>query len=186
MKTVLIIGAAVAALSLQSCDKATADKAATVATPAAVAATDDPTPITIDGETLKIGGATPATIALGTAKAQVLAAFTAAIGSPPVVSDRFEECGAGPMDHSAWDNGLELLFQDNKLGGWQTRNEVIADAKGIHVGSTLAELQAAWPDAVLEEDTIGWYFTAGGYGGYLDETKSFIQRIDVGVTCDAT
>ncbi len=116
----------------------------------------------------------------------MLAAITGVIGSPPVVSDRFEDCGAGAMDHAAWDNGLELLFQNDQLAGWQTRNEVIPDAKGIHVGSTLAELQAAWPDAVLAEDTLGWGFTAGGYGGYLDETKAFIQRIDVGVTCDAT
>ena len=183
MKIHLIVSTAVVALALQACsspaEKAAAEAPAAPAAPAHA----DTSGIVLEAGGLKIGATT---LAIGAPQQATLNAVTAAIGVAPTVTDSFEECGAGPMQHVAWDNGLDLLFQNNAFAGWQAKTPDLSTANGVHVGSTLAELQAAYPGVSIEQDTIGWYFTMGELGGYLDETRSFIQRIDVGVTCDAT
>ncbi|ADL02075.1 hypothetical protein [Brevundimonas subvibrioides] len=189
MKFQFAVSVAVAVLALQACSAPADPVAAEAPVPAGMPA-EAPAPaqvqaasIVLDAVGLTVDGAT---VAIGASKVATVAAVTAAIGGPPAVTDAFEECGAGPMDHVSWDNGLHLLFQQDAFAGWQTTAPDLSTAGGIHVGSTLAALQAAYPGVAIEQDTIGWYFTAGGIDGYLDEAKAVIQRLNVGVTCDAT
>ena len=186
MKTILILSSMAAALSLQACSDQAKEKAAApdpAASPAAPAApSPQAIPIVVSGAALTIG---KAIFPIGAPKALVLAAATEAGGAPKSAGP-FEECGAGPMDHADWDNGLQLLFQEDKLAGWQTQTPTLSTDKGIHVGSTLTELQAAYPRAVFEESTLGWTFASGELMGLLGEDKAAVTRINVGVTCDFT
>lgn len=184
VKTIRILTVATAALSLQACSDPAKDKAAAPtpapAQPAAPAA--ETIPIIVSGASVTIGRAI---FPIGAPKALVLAAATEA-GGTPTSTGPFAECGAGPMDHADWSNGLQLLFQEDKLAGWQTQTPAISTDKGLHVGSTLAELKAAYPGAVIEDSTIGWTFASGELMGLLGEDKAAVQRINVGVTCDFT
>jgi hypothetical protein len=185
VKTILILTAVATALSLQACSEP-AKKAAppqSAPSPAApVASAAETTPIIVSGASITIG---KAIFPIGAPKDLVLAAATEAGGAPKSTGP-FEECGAGPMDHADWDNGLQLLFQEDKLAGWQTQTPTLSTDKGIHVGSTLAELKAAYPGAAIEESTLGWTFASGELMGLLGEDKAAVQRINVGVTCDFT
>ena len=191
MKIQLILSAALAGLALQACAPPAGEAAAEAEAPAPVQA---PAPaqtpaqtaaasIVLDADGLTVGGTR---VALGASKAATLAAVTAAIGGPPSVTDAFEECGAGPMDHVSWDNGLHLLFQQDAFAGWQATRPDLSTAAGLRVGATVAALEAAYPEVAIEQDTIGWYFSAAGVDGYLDEARAVVQRLNVGVTCDAT
>ncbi|QTC91804.1 hypothetical protein [Brevundimonas goettingensis] len=182
MKTVLIVTAVAAALSLQACSRAEEKTAAPATAPAPAAPVAEPTPIVVTGAAITIGRTI---FPIGAPRDLVLAAATEAGGAPKSTGP-FAECGAGPMDHADWSNGLQLLFQDEKLAGWQTQTPAISTDKGIHVGSTLAELKAAYPTALIEDSTIGWTFASGELMGLLGEDKTAVQRINVGVTCDFT
>jgi hypothetical protein len=184
VKTILILSSVAAALSLQACSNETKDKPAALAPAASPTAPAAPQtiPIVVSGAALTIG---KAIFPIGAPKALVLAAATEAGGAPKSAGP-FEECGAGPMDHADWDNGLQLLFQEDKLAGWQTQTPTLSTDKGLHVGSTVTELQAAYPGAVIEESTLGWTFASGALMGLLGEDKAAVQRINVGVTCDFT
>jgi hypothetical protein len=190
VKTIVILTAVVAALSLQACSDQAKEKAAATAqmpssssSPAgSVAPATETIQIVVSGASIIIG---KAIFPIGAPKALVLAAATEAGGAPKSTGP-FAECGAGPMDHADWDNGLQLLFQEDKLAGWQTRTPDIPTDKRIRVGSTLAELQAAYPGVEIEQSTIGWTFVSGELMGLLGEDKTAVQRINVGVTCDFT
>jgi hypothetical protein len=183
VKTIRILTVVAAALSLQACSQAKEKPAAPATTPAApVAPTAQTIPIIVSGASVTIG---KAIFPIGAPRDLVLAAATEAGGAPKSTGP-FAECGAGPMDHADWTNGLQLLFQEDRLAGWQTQTPAISTDKGIHVGSTLAELQAAYPGVALEDSTIGWTFASGELMGLLGEDKVAVQRINVGVTCDFT
>jgi len=140
----------------------------------------------LDGEVLQLGGSSPTIMAIGAPKAEALAAVTAAVGAGPAEAAAYEGCGAGAIDYASYANGLILLFQDGALAGWQSTKADLSSRTGIHVGSTKAELDAAYPGLTYEDNTIGSAFMAGGMGGYLDEAKAKVERLNVGVTCDMT
>jgi len=124
-------------------------------------------------------------IPFGTGRDAVLAAL--AFRGDPASSNRLEECGAGPLDQSSWADGLTLYFQDGKLAGWAIGEDgkgTITTAAGIGIGSSRAELEAAY-EAQVFESSLGTEFAAGELFGVLDGAgpKAKITNLWAGASC---
>jgi hypothetical protein len=101
------------------------------------------------------------------------------------------ECGAGPLTFVEWPDGLSLMFQDDRFVGW-TADERGAGSltfmNGVGIGSSRAELVAAFPGTKVEETTLGVEFTLPGdgrTGGLLNGRDQAAKVTDLwaGVTC---
>lgn len=107
-------------------------------------------------------------------------------GSKPQVNG---ECGAGPIAFVKWPGGLSGLFQDDRFVGWSIDNDspkgTFVTDKAIGVGSTKAELLAAYPDTKIEESTLGQEFTTGGYDGILSGkgADAKVETLWAGTSC---
>ena len=106
----------------------------------------------------------------GLSEAQVAEAL--AFRGPPAASGLNPECGAGPMTIVRWADGLGVHHQDGRFVGWAlargpTPEGAPTTAAGVGVGSTRAELEAAYAITV-ETTTLGLEFHAGGLHGLLD------------------
>jgi hypothetical protein len=97
------------------------------------------------------------------------------------------DCGAGPLDYSAWADGLTLYFQEGRFAGWALDERAAgahATASGIGPGSTRSALDAAY-DAKVEESSLGMEFDAGGLFGVLDGSgpNARVTALWAGVSC---
>ena len=150
--------------------------------------------LAIDSEGLRLfgrasGSARP--IPFGTPQAAVMTAL--GFRDPPASTNRLDECGAGPLDQASWSDGLTLYFQDSKFAGWALGGEreagdgkgAITTASGIGVGSTRAELEAAYKVEVFDS-SLGTEFAAGELFGILDGTarQAKITNLWAGTSCN--
>ena len=144
--------------------------------------------LAIDGEGLRLfnpanGAARP--LPFGTARSIVLTAL-AGRGVPDLGTQT--ECGAGPLDFATWRDGLKLYFQAGKFTGWaldRRAARAVTTAAGIGLGSSRAELEAAYAIAVVQS-TLGTEFTAGGLAGLLDGPgpRASITNLWAGTSCN--
>ena len=108
-------------------------------------------------------------------------------GTAPTLSQN-GECGAGPLDFAMWDDDLTLAFQDGQFAGWWAGDQAPAGfstIKDIHVGSTLAEVRAAWPGVTVMNDSIGPEFHTDSIAGTLTGTTATatVTALWAGVSC---
>ena len=150
--------------------------------------------LAIESEGLRLfdpasGSARP--IPFGTPRDAVMAAL--GFRGAPASTNRLEECGAGPLDQASWSDGLTLYFQDSKFAGWALGGEreagdgkgAITTASGIGIGSTRAELEAAYKAEVFDS-SLGTEFAAGELFGILEGagSKAKITHLWAGTSCN--
>ncbi|MGB3788538.1 MAG: hypothetical protein WA949_11050 [Phormidesmis sp.] len=81
--------------------------------------------------------------------------------APPQVNN---ECGAGPIEFTSWDNGFALHAMNGELVGWSLRSRDVTGTqlftdKGIGIGRSRSELESAY-STTIEESTLGTEFAA--------------------------
>jgi hypothetical protein len=83
--------------------------------------------------------------------------------------------------------GLQLTFQDGKFAGWTINAAAspLRTAKGIGVGSTRQELDAAYTDLTVEDSSLGLLFSSGQLTGLLDidGIEGLVTDIWAGTVC---
>ena len=128
------------------------------------------------------GGATRP-LPFGRAAAETVAALQRTGRAEPRRSTN-PECGAGPLAFADWPDGFQLVFQDDRFVGWSTRQVGLQTMSGVGVGSTRAQLEAAYK-VTVEETTLGQEFQAGGLGGLLSGPgpDARITNLWAGITC---
>lgn len=79
------------------------------------------------------------------------------------------ECGAGTVDYTSYRDDLQLTFQEGKFAGWALNGakSPLRTAKGIGVGSTRQELDAAY-QVIVEDSSLGLLWSNGDLVGTLD------------------
>lgn len=119
-------------------------------------------------------------LVFGTARAEAVAAATAAFGAPSG-SEHNEECGEGPMDFVSF-GGLQLGFQEGRLAGWSMSGAQppLRTARGIGIGSLRSDLGSV---AVDEQSSLGPEFEIEGVGGILDESGARVEALWAGLPC---
>lgn len=179
MRAIALTAAFAAALGLAACQEA-----AEAPDPAAEPTAEQETAasgVILSGDGLGVGAET---VALGASREDATAALTRALGAPPSETGAYGECGGGATDWVEW-QGLTLLFSGDELVGWESQSPDLATAERIHAGSTIDELRAAYPDVEIQETTVGWAFIMGDLYGHLDDAQTRVERIRLGVNCDA-
>lgn len=184
-----------AVVAVAACDRtpdpAAVETAAAESAPAEIAAPQAPARteagLAIEGEGLRIFDSTGAARALpfGTPQATVIAAVTATTGGVAPEESANAECGAGPTQFAQYQNGLQLLFQDEKFAGWFLREPGLTTVDGIGVGATRASLDAARTVTLTPNSTLGIEFAAGDLGGFLtaDGAAGAVESLHAGLTC---
>ena len=129
------------------------------------------------------GSARP--LPFGTPQAAVMTAL-AGLGTAEI--NKLDECGAGPLDGASWPAGPTLYFQDGKFVGWAVGGpgrEALTTASGIGIGSTRAELEAAYKTEVFDS-SLGTEFAAGELFGILegDGANAKITNLWAGTSCN--
>ncbi|HWT12759.1 MAG TPA: aspartate-semialdehyde dehydrogenase [Allosphingosinicella sp.] len=156
--------------------------AATASPGAGNAAAEAPAPVALpaaDAPILAGDGIEP-DIAFGMARADAVAAATAAFGAP-TGTQRNDECGEGPMEFVNF-GALSLSFQDGRLAGWSLGEgePALRTAGGIAVGTPRSALGGSEVD---ETSTLGPEFDIGGVGGVLDEEGRRVVALWAGLVC---
>ena len=122
----------------------------------------------------------------GIPRAEIEAEISAAQGA---ATDRgsSSECGAGTIDFTSYKDGLQLTFQDGKFAGWTINAAAspLKTAKGIGIGSTRQELDAAFADLTVEDSSLGLLFSSGDLTGLLDidGIEGLVTDIWAGTVC---
>jgi hypothetical protein len=134
------------------------------------------------------GQGTGLKLAFGAPRATVVSYLTGLHGGTAPTPGHNDECGAGAMDFADWGDDLTLAFQDGKFAGWWAGDQAPAGfstVHDIHVGSTLAQVRAAWPDVEVRNDSIGPEFAAGDLFGTLSDTTptATVTALWAGVSC---
>ena len=143
--------------------------------------------LALEGEGLRVfnpdtGAARP--LPFGMAQAQLMAVLATRGEAETGVNG---ECGAGPLGHAAWPDGLTVRFQDDRFVGWSVDMRAagkLTTADGVGPGSTRRALEEGYA-ATVEESTLGQEFTVGEMGGLLDGSgpEAKITAMWAGVTC---
>lgn len=147
--------------------------------PAAPAAAE----VVFDEGGLRVGGGD---LRFGASQDEALARL-ASRGRPSVETN--SECGSGPTQIARFPDGLALLFQDGRFGGWAAGPAAAPSARttrGIGIGASRAELARAYPGIGIEESTLGTEFAAGAIGGLLDGPgeQARVATLWAGLTCN--
>lgn len=82
-----------------------------------------------------------------------------------------DECPAGPAETYRYDNGLSLVAQDGTFVGWSIGpggDQDLTTLAGIGLGSTVAEVRDVIADVTVEETSLGYEMSAGGFGAVVD------------------
>jgi hypothetical protein len=143
--------------------------------------------LAVEGEGLRIFDATGAARALPfeAPQATVVAAATASIGGAAPEQSTNDECGAGPIQFVEYANGLQLLFQDGKFGGWNLREPGLTTVDGVGVGMTRAALVEDHTIEIIADSTLDGEFTMGEMGGFLSGAgpDATVSSLYAGLTC---
>ena len=183
---------ALAALTaVAACDRTQAPAVAEPAAPAAEAAAAAPVQsaggMAIESEGLRIFDATGAARALPfeTPQATVIAAASASIGGAAPKISTNGECGAGPIQFAEYANGLQLLFQDGKFGGWGVREPGLTTVDGVGVGMTRAALVENRTIEIIADSTLEGEFSMGDMVGFLSGNgpDATVTSLYAGLTC---
>lgn len=159
------------ACSVEPTPDATSESRPVAASTAPRVTKSAPAMIAVDAEGLRLvdpGSGRPTALVFGQAGAQVIAAIERLRG--PTRRGHLDECGPGPLDTAAWDDGFTLYLQDGKFAGWaldERSGATIATMSGLAPGSRRADLDNAY-SAEVAETTLGTEFAAGAMGGVLD------------------
>ena len=134
------------------------------------------------------GRGTGLKLSFGAPRDTVITYMTGLHGGTAPNLDSNDECGAGPLTFARWDDDFTLAFQDGKFVGWWAGERAPAGfstVQDIHVGSTLAEVRAAWPGVEVINDTIGPEFAATDIFGILTGTtpSAKVTALWAGVSC---
>lgn len=134
------------------------------------------------------GGGTGLKLSFGDPRARVIDYMTGLHGGTAPQTDSNDECGAGPVQFARWDDDFTLAFQDGKFAGWWAGEKAPAGfstVQDIHVGSTLAQVRAAWPDVEVMNDSIGPEFASADIFGILTGTTASakVTALWAGVSC---
>lgn len=189
---------ALSSLTLAACGKAPAAPAQPAAQPAVAPAAASPparrATATVQGVQLRDTGlhmvvyAGDSDVKFGAPMKEAVAALDGMLG-PGSKPETNQECGAGPITFVKWPGGLTGLFQDDRFAGWSVDSDspkgTFVTDKGVGVGSTRADLLAAYPDAKIEETSLGTEFTAGGYDGVLSGkgAEARVETLWAGLSC---
>ncbi len=136
--------------------------------------------ITLDGTGLTLGDGTR--IDFGAPAMQALAAVSVIQGGLFSQVFRNEECGAGPMEFAALENGLTLHFQNEALVGWLANGGTeppLMTVQGYFPGME----KAAVTGVTFEETTLGTEFGSDDVWGMLDESGATVQMLWAGTSC---
>jgi hypothetical protein len=194
----VLVVAAVLAAGCGDDDEGTATTGSTVTTTTAAATTSTPattTTVVDDVELLVVltpdgVGFTTADsgsmnrVDFGSAQELTVDLVTRSLGAPIEESPQ-PDCPAGPADQSTFD-GISLTFQDGTFVGWSVaKGSTLTTLDGIGVGSTLAELRAAFDDVEQVDSTLGVEVLAGGYDILLsdDTDQAEVDTMLAGVNC---
>jgi cytoskeletal protein RodZ len=115
-----------------------------------------------------------------------VAAIADVLGPPSEEGDQ-DECPAGPATFAAWDEvGLSLTFQEDVFVGWSARpTSTLQTSEGIGIGSTVGDLQAAYPGTTFTTTSLGEEFDADGIFGVATDSAASGEVTDMwaGITC---
>jgi hypothetical protein len=99
-----------------------------------------------------------------------------------------DDCGEGPMTAVSHPD-LSTYFSDGTLAGWHARRSgELRTADGIGVGSTRRELDDAYGDGlIVEESSLGIEWSGDGVSGTLDSDgeDGTVEDLWAGSTCIA-
>lgn len=97
------------------------------------------------------------------------------------------ECAAGLVDYTAYGDSLQLTFQEGKFVGWTINGSAspLRTAKGIGIGSPRQSLDAAYPDVIVDDSSLGLLFSVGDLVGLLDQDgiEGIVTDIWAGTVC---
>lgn len=144
--------------------------------------------LNLDGEGLRyFNGSSGASrlIAFGDDSRQSAETLGRVLGETEPVSVENEECQLG---FARWSNGLTVWSDSSHFVGWSLarHSPPLATAAGVKLGSSRAELEAAY-QAEIFESSLGTEFSAGGLAGLLDSARADarISNLWAGQTCIA-
>ncbi|WP_339933424.1 hypothetical protein [uncultured Brevundimonas sp.] len=134
------------------------------------------------------GGGTGLKLSFGAPRDTVISYMTGLHDGTAPTLDGNDECGAGPLKFARWDDDFTLAFQNGKFVGWWAGERAPAGfstVHDIHVGSTLAEVRAAWPGVEVINDTVGPEFATTDIFGILTGTTASarVTALWAGVSC---
>ena len=97
------------------------------------------------------------------------------------------ECGAGTVDYTGYRDELQLAFQDDKFVGWTINGgaSALRTTKGIGIGSPRQSVDAAYPDAIVDDSSLGLLFSSGDLVGIFDQDgiAGIVTDIWAGTVC---
>ncbi len=151
--------------------------------------------VRLSGEDIRTTGPDGERIAFGAERIFTERVLGDVLGSD-IVRATNRQCGAGPVETSAFDGGLTLNFQRGYLVGWFLREggagSRIATAEGITVGSPIADARKVYSIDPIEGSTLGSEFsTDEGFGvivtdtDNVDEGERRIAQLYAGTNCFA-
>ena len=179
---------ALASLLVGACSDDDSDESAETSTTEAIA-TSSTTAAPPAAPVLKPGAIDD--LAFGASEADVIAAVKARLGASPEEENTKAECESGADHTVAW-LAVLLVFDEGRWQGysWGGKDPPAATDQGIRIGSTVAELKAAYPTVDVVESSIGWewsveagpdLFQTGGLTG--QGTDATVDRISSGDIC---
>ena len=91
------------------------------------------------------------------------------------------ECGAGPLSFATWDDGLEMVFDNETFVGWSTSSTRFVTTTGIAVGAPVSSLDGF----ALTQTSLGTEFDDQGIFGVIDTStgSETVKRLWAGTTC---
>lgn len=97
------------------------------------------------------------------------------------------ECGAGTVDYTRYRDDLQLAFQDGKFVGWTINGgkSALRTNKDIGIGSPRQSVDAAYPDAIVDDSSLGLLFSTGDLVGIFDQDgiEGIVTDIWAGTVC---
>lgn len=97
-----------------------------------------------------------------------------------------EECDAGPLEYSTFDNGLLLYFQADTFVGWTTFDKTAAPLRnGFGIGSEVGEAAFFAGEVEIEETSIGYEFWGDDLSGLASspDPRGLVESYWSGVSC---
>jgi hypothetical protein len=162
--------------------------AAALALTAAAPAPQAPWVLRGDGLARSIAGK-PQLLRFGMPRQAAVTTASAVLGKP-LSTQTSPDCGQGnPMVLVSYKGGLTLQFLGGRFSGWSLdppADPRLRTAAGIAIGSTRAAVLKAYPDATIDDGSLGVMFTReDGPSGFLDSARptAKVTGLHAGETC---